>query len=85
MRVYRAANRLTIFFCVVVLCMGACVAQAQEQKAQSDDVIRVNTELVQTAVTVLDKQGRFVTGLSRAGSHRKRFDRWNQRNTNDRF
>lgn len=29
-----------------------------------DDVIRVNTELVQTDVTVFDKKGRFVDGLS---------------------
>jgi VWFA-related protein len=31
--------------------------------AQTDDVLRINTELVQTGVTVLDKQGRFVEGL----------------------
>lgn len=30
-----------------------------------DDVIRVSTDLVQTDVTVLDKQGRFVDGLDR--------------------
>jgi hypothetical protein len=30
-----------------------------------DDVIRVSTELVQTGVTVVDKQGRFVEGLDR--------------------
>src|ERR1051325_4015307 len=30
-----------------------------------DDVIRVSTELVQTGVTVVDKQGRFVDGLDR--------------------
>src|SRR5215813_13743860 len=29
----------------------------------SDDVIRINTELVQTDVMVFDKQGRFVSGL----------------------
>jgi len=31
--------------------------------AQQGDVVRVNTELVQTAVTVLDKKGNFVDGL----------------------
>jgi VWFA-related protein len=33
------------------------------QPQQGDDVIRVNTELVQTDVTVLDKKGHFVDGL----------------------
>src|SRR5436190_23789843 len=31
---------------------------------QPDDVVRVKTELVQTDITVVDKQGRFVEGLS---------------------
>jgi VWFA-related protein len=30
---------------------------------QTEDVLRINTELVQTGVTVLDKQGHFVEGL----------------------
>lgn len=34
------------------------------QREQPDDVIRVKTELVQTDVTVVDKRGRFVAGLS---------------------
>jgi VWFA-related protein len=36
-----------------------------QQPAQQPDVIRTNTELVQTAVTVLDKKGNFVDGLKR--------------------
>lgn len=32
-------------------------------EAQDDDVLRIKTELVQTDVTVFDKQGRFVEGL----------------------
>ena len=39
--------------------------QAQQQPRQSDDVVRINTELVQTAITVVDKNGRFVDGLER--------------------
>jgi VWFA-related protein len=35
----------------------------QPSPAQSDDVIRINTELVQTDVMVFDRQGRFVDGL----------------------
>ena len=34
-----------------------------ETQTQEDDVVRVNTELVQTDVMVFDKQGRFVEGL----------------------
>jgi hypothetical protein len=37
----------------------------QPQKPADDDVLRVKTELVQSAVTVVDKDGRFVNGLSR--------------------
>jgi VWFA-related protein len=33
-------------------------------REQADDVIRVKTELVQTDVTVVDKRGRFVDGLT---------------------
>jgi VWFA-related protein len=41
-----------------MLCYGAVSAQETE-------VIRTNTELVQTAITVLDKKGHFVEGLQR--------------------
>src|SRR6185369_4126636 len=41
-----------------------CVVTGQvKSQVQSDDVIRVKTELVQTDVTVVDKRGRFVGGL----------------------
>jgi VWFA-related protein len=36
-----------------------------EQQAQADDVLRISTNLVQTDVTVLDKQGKFVEGLKK--------------------
>src|SRR3954467_4915084 len=39
-------------------------AQTKPASAQ-DDVVRVNTELVQTDVMVFDKEGRFVDGLQR--------------------
>jgi VWFA-related protein len=47
----------TIFLLVTLCCV---VANGQEQ-----EVIRTNTELVQTAITVLDKKGHFVEGLQR--------------------
>jgi hypothetical protein len=48
--------------CLILLLIAVCSALAS---AQQDEVIRVNTELVQTAVTVLDKKGNFVEGLQR--------------------
>ncbi|MEK6283268.1 MAG: VWA domain-containing protein [Acidobacteriota bacterium] len=41
----------------------AIVAQQPQQPADQAEVIRISTELVQTGVVVLDKQGRFVEGL----------------------
>lgn len=50
--------------CVI---LAVALAQAQTKPAPSpeqDDVIRVNTELVQTDVMVFDKKGHFVDGLT---------------------
>jgi VWFA-related protein len=41
----------------------AVFGQQQQQQDKTDDVVRISTELVQTGVTVLDKQGHFVDGL----------------------
>ena len=50
---------IAIFFLAL-----SCGALGQENKSkQTDDTIRITTELVQTGVIVLDKQGRFVDGL----------------------
>lgn len=57
----RFSRSLLIAFCLAVPFIPAL---AQEQsKVQKDDVIRISTELVQTAVTVTDKKGQFVDGL----------------------
>jgi hypothetical protein len=53
-----------------VLNAGSYTATAQSQKQtppgqQREDVVRVNTNLVQTDVMVFDKQGHFVDGLQR--------------------
>jgi VWFA-related protein len=42
------------------------VRAQQPSKTQDDDVLRINTDLVQTAITVVDKKGKFVDGLDRA-------------------
>src|SRR3954454_8929019 len=41
----------------------ASVAQQNPPDKPADDVLRISTELVQTGVTVFDKQGHFVEGL----------------------
>src|SRR6185369_9674400 len=49
------------FFLILLLLLAICpLANAQET-----EVVRTNVELVQTAVTVLDKKGNFVDGLQR--------------------
>jgi VWFA-related protein len=59
------------FICLILF--GVCCmpfhARAQTQKPSpqppADDVLRINTELVQTEVMVFDKSGKFVGGLGR--------------------
>jgi VWFA-related protein len=48
---------------ITILCLFVLLS-SQQLLAQSDDVVRVKTELVQTDITVVDKSGRFVGGLS---------------------
>ncbi len=55
---------------VVCLCLLVLDAHAQQKKptptptaVEQDDVICISTELVQTDVTVFDKDGKFVSGL----------------------
>src|SRR6185503_13662253 len=45
---------------VILVALGFVVVQGQQT-----EVIRTNVELVQTAITVLDKKGHFVEGLQR--------------------
>lgn len=50
-------------YCFILVLVAVCaVANAQQQEPE---VIRTRTELVQTAITVLDKKGHFVEGLQR--------------------
>lgn len=59
-----AIRSLSATVCLAALLNATSLAQ-QPQKPADDDVLRVRTELVQSAVTVVDKDGRFVNGLSR--------------------
>jgi len=48
--------------CLFVLLVAMCCTVVS---AQDPDVVRTNTELVQSRITVLDKKGHFVEGLTR--------------------
>jgi VWFA-related protein len=61
------ASRFSLSLAIVaVIAFLALPVRAQEKPPpQSDDVLRTNTDLIQTYVTVLDQKGRFVDGLTR--------------------
>jgi len=52
---------------LALLCLAACGARAQAQTpaAPREDVVRVESEIVQTDVMVFDSDGKFVDGLAR--------------------
>lgn len=55
---------LAAIFCLLVSPIRGQQQQSNQQPSdQTDDVIRINTELVQTDVMVFDRRGRFVDGL----------------------
>lgn len=55
--------RPVIFIIIVAIALTIPIAFAQQQQEPVDEPIRITTELVQTGVVVVDKQGRFVDGL----------------------
>jgi hypothetical protein len=63
-RINQAAIRL--FTITAALALGV---KAQQPQKPSDDVLRVNTELVQTPVTVVDKNGRSSTAWAANSSN----------------
>jgi VWFA-related protein len=62
--VHRISNYLiALWWLTVLVTSGAGQTKPAQPTEAQDEVIRVNTELVQTDVMVFDKQGRFVDGL----------------------
>src|SRR5213593_4680537 len=59
-------NILLLAFCLTALSVGAQAQKTSQTKppASDEDIVRVKTELVQTDVSVVDRRGRFVEGLS---------------------
>lgn len=69
MSIYNPRRGHHLFIVVAVLFLAVISARGQSppnppQQPQGDDVIRVNTELVQTDAMVFDKKGHFVSGLN---------------------
>ena len=62
-RIDRLALFVGVFACAGVVAIHAQQTTPKKPANQADDVVRINTELVQTDVTVLDKRGSFVEGL----------------------
>jgi len=62
-------QRRKLLLCALFVLLSAELSFTQQQdasKTQADpDVLRTNTELVQTGVSVFDKQGHFVDGLTK--------------------
>src|SRR5256885_1688793 len=58
------SNYLVVLSCVLVLISAAAgQTKTATQPQEQEDVVRINTELVQTDVMVFDKKGHFVDGL----------------------
>ncbi len=56
-------NCQKIITSVLTISLVITAAFGQDPRPSTDDLIRITTELVQTSVVVVDKQGRFVDGL----------------------
>jgi VWFA-related protein len=56
-------NRNRIIITLLSISLVVTTTIAQDPRPASDEVIRITTELVQTGVVVVDKQGKFVDGL----------------------
>ena len=67
MLVGKRLSRCLLLPCLVLLVTGIPTQEQTQTKTQTqapaDDVVRINTELVQTDVMVFDKKGQFVDGL----------------------
>jgi VWFA-related protein len=60
-----AIRRVSVLLLFLFLLAPSNAQERGRKEQTADDVVRVQTELVQTDLTVLDKRGRFVAGLPR--------------------
>jgi VWFA-related protein len=63
MKSFPSRRRLISGGALILIATLSGLVLAQQQQPDQAEVIRISTELVQTGVVVLDKQGRFVEGL----------------------
>ncbi|MEP7074393.1 MAG: VWA domain-containing protein, partial [Acidobacteriota bacterium] len=52
-----------VFFFAIIFCFGLLVGRAQDKKGGGDEVIKVDTQLVDVPVVVTDKLGKPVLNL----------------------
>lgn len=50
---------------IIVCTCDSALAQRPATQTPDGDVLRTNTDLVQTTITVMDKKGKFIEGLGR--------------------
>lgn len=58
-------SSLFLSLAVLTVCLPVAQGQSTPQRDVQDEVLRISTDIVQTDLMVLDKQGRAVTGLTR--------------------
>jgi hypothetical protein len=64
--------RPVIFIVVIAIALQMPIVFAQQQQQEpADEPIRITTELVQTGVVVVDKQGNSSTACARTSSYSK--------------
>jgi len=61
----RVISLLPISLLLTLIVAGRVDTALAQQQTPADDVVRVDTALVQSAITVVDKKGKFVEGLDR--------------------
>ena len=64
-RMHRRLKPIRFITLIACLLLSSVQGLTQQQPPQDENVIRINTELVQTGVTVLDSRGNSVNGLTR--------------------
>lgn len=57
---------LTQYFCFFIIVFGISSVFSQDQPKNEDDILKIETDLIQTSVTVLDKKGKLVTDLEQS-------------------
>src|SRR5688572_29463101 len=61
-----ALRIVCLLVAVIAATLNPALAQQPKTQTPTDDVVRTNVDLVQTAITVVDKNGKFVEGLNHA-------------------